>query len=104
MADYDEGVTRKPDVYKYGEDFSRFIKRYEDFIKIAKLGENLHLVLLSLVDDQTYDILCKVQISDRISSFNGYGCYWKAVQGGYGGGGGGGVRRMSIYGEANFWI
>ena len=28
MADYDEGVTRKPDVYKYGEDFSRFIKRY----------------------------------------------------------------------------
>ena len=82
MADYDEGVTRKPDVYKYGEDFSRFIKRYEDFTKIAKLGENLHLVLLSLVDDHTYDILCKVWISDGISTDMGaIGKLYKEVMG-----------------------
>ena len=63
--------------------------RIQDFIKIAKLGVNLHLVLLSLVDDQTYDILCKVQISDRISTDMGViGKLYKEVMGGGGGSGG----------------
>ena len=61
------GAFGRPEKYCYGENFRRFIHRVGDFVKLSELAKNLHLVLLSLVDDRTYDLLRKVVVSDEMS-------------------------------------
>ena len=61
------GAVGRPEKYCYGENFRRFIHRVGDFVKLSELAKNLHLVLLSLVDNRTYDLLRKVVVSDEMS-------------------------------------
>ena len=54
-----------PSKYSSNENFERFCKRFEEYVIMANIRDNnLYLHLLSLVDNDTYDKLTRVQLTD----------------------------------------
>ena len=55
----------KPANYKHGENFSRFCSRFKQYITLANIrNKNLHLFLLSMIDEQTYARLSEVSLTN----------------------------------------
>ena len=56
----------KPANYVNNKNFSRFCDRFRQYIALSNIrGDNLHYVLLGMVDDITYAKLEKVELEDR---------------------------------------
>ena len=55
----------RPSKYSSSDNFERFCKRFSEYITLANIQDsNLHLHLLSLVDNETYDKLTRVHLKE----------------------------------------
>ena len=56
----------KPDRFQKGQNFSRFVRRFVQYITLSKMeGENLDLLFLSFIDhDETFEKLSRVELSE----------------------------------------
>ena len=56
----------KPDRFQKGQNFSRFVRRFVQYITLSKMeGENLDLLFLSFIDhDETYEKLSRIELSE----------------------------------------
>lgn len=58
----------KPRQFRYQDDFSQFIARFKNYVKICKIVDpDLYLIFLSLLDDRTYSKLhnIELEVADR---------------------------------------
>ena len=56
----------KPEPYDPSKNFTRFCQRFLQYISLSNLrNNNLHYMLLGMVDDITYAKLCKVPLTDE---------------------------------------
>ena len=56
----------KPDRFQKGQNFSRFVRRFVQYITLSNMeGENLDLLFLSFIDhDETYEKLSRIELSE----------------------------------------
>ena len=56
----------KPDKFQKGQNFSRFVRRFVQYITLSNMeGENLDLLFLSFIDhDETFEKLSRVELSE----------------------------------------